>query len=432
MGTRVLIGAALAAAVASCVALGGCDKRSKLYCGLHPTDLENCGYLDAGIDARPTCSADPDCAGSPGAPFCEQSSRYCVECYLPEHCAVNPDKPFCDLDMFRCTSCVTHADCASNACLPNGVCGDNASVAYVDPTAAPANTQCTLAEKCSTIAAALLTKRPFVKLVGGIVEQVPVINTTQVTFIAEPGTTLTRANSGITLSIANGSEVAIYELAIIGNDETGIAVDKSVLRLVRSSVSGCNRKDRQALEARTGSTLIVSRCSIFANQGGGIFTDGATTFNITNTFIYRNGADDSAVGGASLGASTSGLNRFEMNTVVDNRVTTTANAGGLHCAASLRAPNNIVARNYAGGLTGLANSNKPGIGGCNLGESLVSTDITDYRFVMPDGPGPWDYHLQPGSSVIDSGVATDITVDVDGDARPFNTNVDVGADEYAP
>lgn len=428
MDARVLIALALAAELA---ALGGCEKQSKLYCEKHPTDLENCGYLDAGIDARPTCMADPDCAEAAGTPYCQPDIQFCVECYLPEHCAMNADKKFCDPDTFRCSSCVTHDNCMSNACLPDGTCGDDSTVAYVDPTAPETNTTCTLAAKCSTIAAALLTKRPVIKLQGNLVEAVPAITGTNVTIIAEPGTTLTRANTGIVLSIEAGSEVAIYDLAITGNAETGILVDKSTLRLVRSTVTGCDQKDKRAIETKSA-TLIVSRSTVAANAGGGILTDATTTYNITNSFLYRNGADDTQVGGASLGATTSGLNRFEMNTVVDNRASTTANAGGLHCAAALPAPNNLIVRNYAGGLPGVLNSNKTGIGGCNLDESLIATEVTNLAFVMPEGTGPWDYHIGPGSMAIDRGVTSDIAVDFDGDVRPFSGAFDFGADEYAP
>lgn len=427
MDARILIQVAATATLV----LGGCERQSKLYCGMHPTDLVNCGYLDAGIDARPTCTTDPDCAASPGAPYCQPDVGFCVECYLPEHCASNPDRMYCDLDMFRCSSCIGHEDCASNACLPDGTCGDDSTVAYVDPTAPPTNTTCTLAEKCSSIAAALQTKRPYILLQGAIVEDVPVINATSVTIMAEPGTTLTRITAGTVLSFAGGSEVAVYDLHVIGKDDKGFAADKSTLRLFGVTVSDCNRKDRRAIEAKNA-TLIVSRSTIVGNTGGGIFTDGNSTFVLTHNFIVRNGADDSAVGGVSLGAMTTGLNRFEMNTVVDNRASLTANAGGLHCAANLRAPNNIIARNYANGLPGLVNSNRPGVGGCNLDDSLVATNVTDLAFVMAEGDGPWDYHIGPGSMAIDRGVTSDLAVDFDGDARPYNGKFDFGADEYAP
>lgn len=425
MGPRVLIVLVALAAI-------GCEKESKLYCGKHPTDVENCGYLDAGIDARPMCASDPDCTASPVGPYCEPDTHYCVECYLPEHCAANPDEKFCDLDTFSCRSCVEHADCASNVCLPDGTCGDDSTVAYVDPAAPSTNTTCTLAEKCSTIAAALLTKRPYVKMQGAINEAVPAIAGTVVTFLADPGTSLVRPAGGVVFDISTGSDVAIYDLAITGNNDKGVVVDKSTLRLVRTTITGCNKKDNRAVEAKTSSTLIVSRSTIVANVGGGIITDATSTYNITNSFLVRNGADDSAVGGASLGATSSGLNRFEMNTLADNRVSATANAGGLHCASSLRAPNNLIVRNYSNGLTGVINANKSGIGGCNLDDSVIATDPASFAFVMPEGTGPWDYHIGPGSMAIDRGVTTDIAVDVDGDARPFNGKFDVGADEYSP
>lgn len=425
MGVRVLI--ALVALAAT-----GCEKQSKLYCDKHPTDVENCGFLDAGIDARPMCATDPDCASSADGPYCEPDTHYCVECYLPEHCAATPDEKFCDLDTFTCRSCVEHADCTSDACLPDGTCGDDSTVAYVDPGAPATNTTCTHTEKCSTIAAALLTKRPYIKLQGAISEAPPAIVETTLTFLAEPGTTLARPSGGIVFDISAGSDVAIYDLAITGNDETAVLVDKSTVRLVRTSITGCNKKDNRAVEGRTSATLIVSRSAIVANAGGGIFTDGTTAYNITNTFLVRNGADDSMVGGASLGATTSGLNRFEMNTIADNRVSTTANAGGLYCATGLRAPNNLIVRNYSNGLTGVINANKPAIGGCDLGDSVIATDPEGFAFAMPEGTGPWDYHIGPGSMAIDKGVASDIAVDVDGDARPFNGKLDVGADEYSP
>lgn len=427
MDARLLICTALATALG----LAGCEKQSKLYCEKHPTDIANCGYLDAGVEPRTPCEAEPDCAAVPGAPYCHPDIGFCVECYLPEHCASNTDMMYCDRDTFRCSSCVAHEDCASNACLPDGTCGDDSTVAYVDPDAPASNTACTLAEKCRTIAAALQTKRPYILLRGAIVENVPTIKATSVTILAEPGTTLTRASSGNILVINDGSEIAIYDLHIIGNGDKGIAVNKSTLRIVDVTITDCNAKDRRAIEAKA-STLVVTRSTIANNAGGGIYADPNTTYNLTHNFIVRNGANDTATGGLSLLAPSTGFNRFEMNTVVDNRAAATAPAGGLHCAASLRAPNNIVARNYVGGLDTLPSSNKPTIGGCILDDSLVTSDISNLAFVMPDGEGPWDYHIGPGSLAIDRGVDSDLRVDVDGDARPYNGKFDLGADEYSP
>lgn len=41
------------------------------------------------------------------------------------------------------------------------------------------------------------------------------------------------------------------------------------------------------------------------------------------------------------------------------------------------------------------------------------------------------YHLTRASAAIDRGVAVDVTIDIDGDSRPLNYGLDLGADEYA-
>jgi hypothetical protein len=76
------------------------------------------------------------------------------------------------------------------------------------------------------------------------------------------------------------------------------------------------------------------------------------------------------------------------------------------------------------------NANKPGVGGCDLRDSRIDPDPTEYAFVMAEGSGPWDYHIGLGSLAINRGVTSDITVDFDGDARPQSTQIDFGADEY--
>jgi hypothetical protein len=322
---------------------------------------------------------------------------------------------------------VQNTDCASNVCLPDGVCGDDSNVAYVDPTAPATNTQCTFADKCQLIEDALLTKRPYIKLQGTILEAV-VIDTQAVTLLGEPGTTLGRDSNGVVLVVTGGSDVGIFDLTIVGAAEKGIAVDmNSTLRLTRVGVTNCNGKDHRAIEAKN-STLIMKASSIYSNAGGGVLVDAMAIYQITNSFIYRNGTDTAMVGGLSLLPTSSTFNRFEMNTVVDNRATATA-AGGVNCKANIVAPNNLIARNYAGGHANLPTDNLS-IPTCNFDQSQKAMDVVDYAFVMPEGAGPWDYHVMAGSMAIDRGVASDITSDVDGDARPQGVKVDVGADEF--
>jgi hypothetical protein len=45
-------------------------------------------------------------------------------------------------------------------------------------------------------------------------------------------------------------------------------------------------------------------------------------------------------------------------------------------------------------------------------------------------PSAGDYHLTSDSAAIDVGVDAGVTTDIDGEARPWGTGHDIGADEY--
>jgi hypothetical protein len=192
-------------------------------------------------------------------------------------------------------------------------------------------------------------------------------------------------------------------------------------------VTPCIAKTNTADEAK-GGTSILSRCWLNIYAGGGITTDGSASFNVTNTFIVHNGATDSTVGGAKLGATSSGQNRFELNTVADN-MTAFGTYAGVQCGpTNLTLPNNLITHNLSTNdvLNTYANNAPAGLG-CALGSSNTSIDNAPFKFVN-DSTMPWDYHIQAGSTAIDSGSMTDINFDFDGDLRP-TTAVDVGADE---
>jgi len=417
MGARVLI---------LLLALVACEKQSKLYCEKHPGDLDNCGFLDGGIDARPMCASDMDCASSPSAPYCELNLHECVGCYQSGQCTANPIEKFCDLSTFQCTSCVRNTDCTSNVCLPNGECGDDSNVAYVDPDLGGNNATCAMATPCKTVAAALTTKKPYIML-KGMIDEAVVIDAQAVTILAEPGTVLTRSSNGVILVITGSSDVSIFDLTIVGAAEKGIAVDmNSTLRVNRVTITGCDGKDRRAIEAKNA-TLFVSRSSIYSNLGGGILVDAGSIYQITNSFFYRNGDVGSATGGLTLLPTSSAFNRFEMNTVADNHAKATI-PGGVSCSANIAAPNNLVVHNTSGTI--LLDTTQIQVGGCNFDDSHYGGDLTEYMFKVPDGTGPWDYHVNAGSMAIDRGVTSDIKIDIDGETRPQGAQNDLGADEF--
>lgn len=424
MVARVLILAGLA--------LAACEKKSELYCRMHPEDLGNCGYTDAGIDARPPCTGPADCVAP--AAVCDTTAGVCVECLVDTDCP-DPLMAQCNPETYTCQGCTAHVDCASNACLPTGVCGDDSNVAYVEPDGT-ATTTCTLAEPCGLIDDAIATGRPNIKLTGALLEPV-VFDGISRTVLSDPDTTLTRSNGGVLMSILGGSTVSVYGLTVIANDEVGIKIaEGSTVRLVNVTVTNANKNDAAGVEA-LGSTLLMSRCLIHNNRGGGIETDSASTYSITNTFIVRNGHDGSNVGGARLLATTAGQRRFEFNTVVDNRAKalTTNVAGGVACDASdLAIPNNLIVRNYAGGNVSFSGANEqPGLSKCDASGSRIDTDVAAYMFVDPDATtGPGNYHIMPGSQAIEQGMTSDIGIDYDGHTRPQGTGYDLGADEYKP
>jgi len=186
-----------------------------------------------------------------------------------------------------------------------------------------------------------------------------------------------------------------------------------------------------------GGSLSISRSTFFNNQGGGILVGASATpiaFDITNTFIYRNGDSGGAsVGGVSLvpGAGGSTPNRFEFNTVVDNQVKDSALvAGGVLCdLGAFHAPNNLIARNSVGGDATKPNANM--LGACTYPSSTLASAVTGFNFKTSEA-SPYDYHIQSGSSVIGKATTpSTVTVDFDNQPRPANAG-DQGADQYKP
>lgn len=74
-------------------------------------------------------------------------------------------------------------------------------------------------------------------------------------------------------------------------------------------------------------------------------------------------------------------------------------------------------------------------GGLNLPPGVVNLSATltalSAGFVAPGAPS-YDYHILGTSPAIDQAVASGVTDDVDGEARPQGAASDIGADEHAP
>lgn len=459
----------IAAAMACSSILG--DKLNPAYCAAHPSDSD-CQKMvpDAGgcmsnaqcMSPMPVCLTDmmtcvqctaaehDACTGN--TPACATDTMTCVQCTAAVHDACLGTTPVCGADD-TCRKCSAHTECSSSACLPDGSCGDDTNVAYVE--LAGTGTACTKAAPCKKASDAVKTNRPFIKVQGTINDQV-VLSSVNVTFIADPGAKLTDTMNGILLKIDGSSQVAIYDLEIGGasgpstpgifiqpsssatvtltrarladNTGAGIAMNSGVVNISQSTISGNTGPGISA----SGGTLAISRSTVASNSGGGILTS-ATPFTIRNNFIYRNGNTVMASSGGVGAAGIVDPSVLEFNTIVDNLASgdTLSVAGVLCDHTGFVAPNNLIFRNIGG-----AAGNVQTLGSCSYGNSFVNagTGPADNTLMFAHSNSmPFDYHLTqatPGTIIDAAGTCTG--VDFDGDARPAGAACDLGADERKP
>jgi len=467
----------------SCGAFDGIwDKQlSPGWCKDHPQDADcRREFPDAG---PVTCSSNASCMAP--TPACDLAGTMtCVQCVAPDQTtACGSTMPACGPD-HACHACSKHADCAtSSACLEDGSCAMETDVAYVEPLVGTGTT-CSLAMPCKKVAEALGTGRRYVKLTGTVDEPIDVHGGRVVTFLADSTTTLTRTNgNGAVITVRDdGTSLAIYDLTIrngqnspssigclipagsgaptlsltrtlitnnagggisaangsltitqstiSGNQGPGISATGGSLTITQSTISGNQGVGISA----TGGMLTIARSTVSLNPGGGLSIGGVgPVFDITNTYIFRNGDENSSTfGGLSLDFAIPGTNRLAFNTIVDNRANLgAASAGGVFCdAASFVAGNNLIFRN-TGGSTTTAQT----FGNCTYGNSFVvaapAADNTP-QFKHPNTT-PFDYHLtaETPTTIRDAAGSCSI-VDHDGYQRPFGGACDLGAAEYHP
>ncbi len=233
------------------------------------------------------------------------------------------------------------------------------------------------------------------------------------------------------VAVANGSSstlTTITNTRIRGSASHGIRLDAGSCSINATTVTGSQQIGVTAINT----TLSVQRSLVASNRRGGVSRTGAGTFDVTNNFVFRNGNDaDGEFGGLRL-ISTTGVNKVQHNTIAYNDSDPTASplyAGGLYCADAA-APGNLIYNNFAGNNT---QPNAQVGGSCDTSTSLVSNGngTNEMHFVAPLIV-PFDYHLADAlSPAVNTGPATDVNVDFDGQPRP-NGLPDVGADELQP
>jgi hypothetical protein len=420
------------------------------YCAGNPND--DC-RLDGGGSSAQACGSDSDCTTA-GTMVCDVAgSKQCVACTTSEAGACMAMTPVCGSDD-TCRACAAHSECASAACLPDGSCGDASNVAYVAEGATD-NATCDQMHPCLTVPAALATKRPYVKLHGMIDGPVMLVDQPMVTWLADPGATLTSTTIGNVLTLGGSSQVAIYDLEITGSlgaASVGISVPAGStvkLDLHRAKVtsngadglqasSGTITVDGATFSGNQGlginamnNELTVSRSMFISNQKGGIAA--SNLFVIVGNTFFSNGSNTSAVGGVSVQTpaikSRLDFNSFSLNTTVDTI------GAGIQCLGTFTASNNIMANNREASTMNQTGGNCSHTYSIALpGAAPIGSNNSQSDPLFVDGTHG-DLHLQstsPARGAADpaadlTGVAAD---DADGHARV--APADLGAYQHAP
>lgn len=419
--------ASLFASVLALVFAAGCPWTSNSnHCpGANPND--NCHEADAG-PAR--CTSNAECS-APAAVCDVAGSMTCVQCTPEQASECSGATPACDQDR-TCRACAAHAECASRACLPDGSCGDDAMVAYVDP-AGTDNASCTNAMPCTLVSKALATNRPFVKLTGTTDEAVTVDNGRMVTFLADSGAVLTRTNNGSLLRVEDSAQLQVYDLEISGalGTNVGIAIPVGATATVSLTRAKVLNNAGGGISA-SGGALTVSQSTISGNTGGGISVMNGTFVIVGNVF-FGNGTQAGTVGGIAISTTQNAANRLEFNSFNKNAAT-----GGFGPAIQCMVGGPFVARNNIMSENGtLTNMDQVG-GNCMHTYSIARPGT------LPPGNGnssmdplfvnttTGDLHVRAGSPVLgaadpSSNLTGVAERDLDGDVR---TNpADIGADE---
>ena len=281
----------------------GCRRSDPYFCENAPH--HNClAIVDAAPDMQSGCTADLDCA-APTA-VCDVPTRACVQCTTSKHDACVGNHPVCGDDQ-SCRGCTSHADCPTSlACLPDGSCGTDNNVAYVDPTATD-NDVCSHAMPCLVVAKALATNKPFIKFQGAMGttdEPVTVKGGRVVTFLADPGARLTRTLVGgpiITLQ-DDATSLSIFDLTISDapNMPNGIGCviptgsgGMPTLSLTRVTIANC---PGGGISAASG-MVSISHSAITGNKGIGILATGGVVMASDSTITNNQDVGISTSGG---------------------------------------------------------------------------------------------------------------------------------------
>ena len=220
--------------------------------------------------------------------------------------------------------------------------------------------------------------------------------------------------SGSTLTTNGGTTIS----SNVANNTTGGGLQiltSSTASLTKTIVSGnrANQRGGGIAMSSGGGTLTLTNSNVTGNSadmqtysnGGGIY-DAGGAITLMNTTVAGNFATQTAGGFASAGA----------DDVVTNTVFWGNSAGA---TPEITGTPTVTYSDVSGGFAGTGNINS---------DPLFVT-LAQASSGVPTTAG--NFHLQSTSPAKDVGTATGAPADdIDGDARPQGTGVDMGSDEY--
>ena len=426
------------------------------------------------------CTQDSTCERFDALPWCRDGA--CVACApadmeAPDFCP----QQVCDGATGACRPCAAGVECLSGACN-EGLCVEESIVLYVEPGGSTTS-DCTPASPCGRVQRAIAVasgQRRFVHLAPGLYRESVLVNASNTADIS--GSLVLLGEAGSIVSPAGGNlaalrmrgpvDVSVVHLTLAG--ATGASghgldclltspgqFDSSLFELTDAEV----RDNAGAGVVSSGCWGTVRRTTVRGNGGAGIDFDGqyllATgnqirdnggiglrlrgcldgslveqlilignqlggasincPIQIADSWLVRNGASDSAIGGARL----DGASSIVLSTIADNRVASGASAAGVSCPGGAGWVDSSI---LVGGLGG-----PPEIAGCSVGHSLFAPgQVVDgpENFAGEPAfadPAAGDYDLGAASDAIDRAYSNSAR-DVHGDPRDFRP--DVGGDEY--
>lgn len=255
-------------------------------------------------------------------------------------------------------------------------------------------------------------------------------------------TILDGKNAGRVVLIPDAFSPTIAGFIITGGkafNGAGVAIigssPKLVHNVIRNNQAG-NYGGGLWIVGRAASPIVDGNQIIdnYAVDGGGVFINDYSSPLLTNNIIARNGALSN---GDGLYIDYFSTPRIVNNTIVDNNRgnhRTSPEGLFLYNSPSPKILNNIIAKHHGCGIVGTPGPNSVldynviwsnNASSCNT--ACGAHDFSeDPLFVTSDS----NYHIQPNSFVIDKGTSEGAPlVDFDGERRPLNKGIDIGADE---